>query len=50
MPDRQDDRATPPAGDIAPGALTEYLTDDWAFFLKSSRQFEKFKSPHQKSC
>ena len=47
MPDRQDDGAPPPAGDIAPGVLTEYLTDDWAFFLKSSRQFEKFKSPHQ---
>jgi spermidine synthase len=46
MPDRPDS-GTPPTGDVAPGTLTEYLTDDWAFFLKSSRQFEKFKSPHQ---
>jgi spermidine synthase len=27
--------------------MTEYLTDDWAYFLRSSRQFEKFRSPHQ---
>jgi spermidine synthase len=36
-----------PAGDIAPGVLTEYLTDEWGFFIRSTRQFEKFKSPHQ---
>jgi spermidine synthase len=47
MPDRKDGGAPPPFRDIAPGAMTEYLTDDWAFILKSSRQFEKFKSPHQ---
>jgi spermidine synthase len=47
MPERQDGGAQPAAGDIAPGALTEYLTDDWAFFVKSSRQFEKFTSPYQ---
>ena len=47
MPDRKDGAALSPARDIAPGAMTEYLTDDWAFFLKSSRQFEKFRSPHQ---
>ena len=47
MPDRKDGAAQPPVRDIAPGAMTEYLTDDWAFFLKSSRQFEKFRSPHQ---
>ncbi|MCC7327463.1 MAG: polyamine aminopropyltransferase [Burkholderiales bacterium] len=35
------------AGDIAPGAMTEHLTDDWAFFVRSSRQFEKFRSPFQ---
>jgi len=47
MPDRKDSATPPPFRDIAPGAMTEYLTDDWAFFLKSTRQFEKFKSPHQ---
>jgi spermidine synthase len=46
MPDWPDD-AKPPSGDIAPGAMTEYLTDEWAFFIRSSRQFEKFRSPHQ---
>ena len=34
-------------GDIAPGAMTEYLTDDWAFFVRSTRQIEKFRSPFQ---
>ena len=47
MPERRDDGTPLPAGDIAPGAMTEYLTDDWAFFVRSSRQFEKFRSPHQ---
>jgi spermidine synthase len=46
MPERPDD--DPHAGgDVAPGAMTEYLTDDWAFFIRSSRQFEKFRSPFQ---
>jgi spermidine synthase len=35
------------AGDIAPGALTEYMNDDWAFFVRSSRAYEKFRSPYQ---
>jgi len=47
MPDPKDGAAPPLFRDIAPGAMTEYLTDDWAFFLKSTRQFEKFRSPHQ---
>ena len=47
MPEPKDGGAPPPVRDIAPGAMTEYLTDDWAFFLKSSRQFEKFTSPYQ---
>lgn len=34
-------------GDIAPGAMTEYLTDEWGFFIRSARQFEKFRSPYQ---
>ncbi|HQR11352.1 MAG TPA: polyamine aminopropyltransferase [Casimicrobiaceae bacterium] len=47
MPDRQDIGAKAPSGDIAPGAMTEHLTDDWAFVVKSSRQYEKFRSPFQ---
>ena len=27
----------PPSGDIAPGVLTEHLTDDWGFFIRSAR-------------
>ena len=33
--------------DVAPGALTEYLTDEWGFFVKSARQYERFRSPYQ---
>jgi len=45
MPDRQDGEV--PAGYIAPGAMTEFLTDDWGFFVRSSRQYERFTSPFQ---
>ena len=45
--DRTDDEPSTPAGYIAPGAMTEFLTDDWGFFVRSSRQFEKFRSPFQ---
>jgi spermidine synthase len=34
-------------GDLAPGLMTEYLTDDWGFFIRSTRAFEKFRSPFQ---
>jgi spermidine synthase len=34
-------------GDIAPGVMTEYLSDGWGFFVRSARQIEKFKSPYQ---
>jgi spermidine synthase len=46
MPDRPD-QGPPSPGDIAPGAMTEYLADDWGYFIRSARQFEKFKSPFQ---
>jgi spermidine synthase len=39
--------ADQPPGDFAPGVLTEYLTDDWGYFIRSARQFEKFRSPFQ---
>ncbi len=35
------------AGDLVPGAMTEYLTDEWGFFIRSKRQYEKFRSPYQ---
>ena len=34
-------------GDLAPGTMTEYLTDEWGFFIRSSRQYERFRSPYQ---
>jgi len=36
-----------PDGDLAPGAMTEYLTDDWGFFIRSAQLIEKFRSPFQ---
>jgi spermidine synthase len=34
-------------GDVAPGLMTERLTDDWGFFVRSARSFESFRSPYQ---
>ena len=34
-------------GDLQPGLLTEYLTDDTGFFVRSTREFERFQSPYQ---
>ncbi|MEP7063478.1 MAG: polyamine aminopropyltransferase [Betaproteobacteria bacterium] len=39
--------AESPPADLAPGAMTEYLTDDWGYFIRSSRAIEKFRSPLQ---
>jgi spermidine synthase len=36
-----------PAGDLQPGLLTEYLTEDTGFFVRSAREFERFQSPFQ---
>ena len=33
--------------DLQPGVLTEYLTDDTGFFIRSTREFEHFQSPFQ---
>ncbi|HTQ00460.1 MAG TPA: polyamine aminopropyltransferase [Casimicrobiaceae bacterium] len=46
MPERPEDDV-PPAGYIAPGAMTEFLTDDWGFFIRTARQYERFSSPYQ---
>jgi len=37
----------PSRGDLGPGLLTEYLTDDWGFFVRSARELERFRSPWQ---
>jgi spermidine synthase len=34
-------------GDLQPGVLTEYLTDDYGFFVRSAREFERFQTPYQ---
>ena len=39
--------ARSPEGDLAPGAMTEYLTGDWGFFIRSARLLEKFRSSFQ---
>ena len=36
-----------PDGDLAPDAMTEYLTDDWGFFIRSAQLIEKFHSSFQ---
>jgi spermidine synthase len=33
--------------DLAPGVMTEYLTDNWGFFIRSSCRLEKFRSALQ---
>ena len=38
---------TEPGGDLAPGAMTEYMTDDWGFFIRSKAPLEKFRSAFQ---
>jgi spermidine synthase len=36
-----------PPGDLQPGVLTEYLTEDSGFFVRSIREFERFQTPYQ---
>ena len=38
--------ATAP-GDLAPGVMTEYLTDDWGLFVRSRATLAKFRSEFQ---
>src|SRR5881227_673962 len=40
-----DEAGTP--GDLAPGVMTEYLTDDWGIFVRSSQAIAKFRSAFQ---
>lgn len=34
-------------GDLVPGAMTEYLTDEWGFFVRSAGALERFRSTYQ---
>jgi len=34
-------------GDLARGLMTEQLTPEWGFYIRSARQFEKFHSAYQ---
>jgi spermidine synthase len=36
-----------PSGDLAPGVLTEYMTDDWGVFVRSKAKLEAFRSAYQ---
>ena len=38
---------TKSGGDLRPGLLTEYLTEETGFFVRSAREFERFQSPFQ---
>jgi spermidine synthase len=35
------------SADVQPGLLTEYLTEETGFFVRSTREFERFESPFQ---
>jgi spermidine synthase len=35
------------SADVQPGLLTEYLTEETGFFVRSTREFERFQSPFQ---
>jgi len=35
------------SGDLQPGILSEYLTEDTGFFVRSSRELARFRSPYQ---
>jgi spermidine synthase len=33
--------------DLAPGVMTEQLTDEWGFYIRSTRRLEEFRSAYQ---
>jgi len=35
------------AGGVPAGAMIEFLTDDWGYFVRSTHEFERFRSPYQ---
>jgi len=36
-----------PPGDLAPGVMTEYMTDDWGMFVRSAGTLARFRSAYQ---
>jgi spermidine synthase len=47
MPEENKETQSKAGGDVQPGLLTEYLTEDTGFFVRSTREFEHFQSPFQ---
>jgi spermidine synthase len=47
MPEEHKEPEKRVSGDVQPGLLTEYLTEDTGFFVRSTREFEHFQSPFQ---
>ena len=33
-----------PSGDLVPGVMTEYMTDDWGMFVRSAGTLARFRS------
>jgi spermidine synthase len=36
-----------PSGDLVPGVMTEYMTDDWGMFVRSAGTLARFRSAYQ---
>ena len=36
-----------PSGDLLPGVMTEYMTDDWGMFVRSAGTLARFRSAYQ---
>jgi spermidine synthase len=47
MADGPVDGASPAPGDLGPDAMTERLTDDWGFYIRSAQRCEAFRSAFQ---
>ncbi len=47
MTDGPVEGATAAPHDLAPGVMTEALTAEWGFYIRSARRFEHFKSAYQ---
>ena len=39
--------AETPSGDLVPGVMTEYMTDDWGMFVRSAGTLARFRSAYQ---
>ena len=39
--------AEAPSGDLVPGVMTEYMTDDWGMFVRSAGTLARFRSAYQ---